>query len=132
MSTSDRVAYLASRDERRAAERAAAPRRTAADVLASPVVIRVVYLGWIGGRHQHNAYGYGVDYQRIILSEGRVQDWTACLFAKYPDVDWRQSHDYYPALDRLFAAPDCDEPGGIPEDDGHFGGTDPIMRAGAA
>jgi hypothetical protein len=129
VSTFDRLAYLATRDERAAA-------RPSGPTLAAALADRAVALVRIRSRCDarfkpyRDLVAFTAEYRRVWFD---AEDYDADkairagLIAWYmdlhPTVDWRQDHQLVLATGKVQSAPEAWEDGFLPEDDFSFGGS---------
>lgn len=104
------------------------------------VCIRIRAYGWTGGaRTRHTIRCYDAQFGEVLLSTDPAaevaerEQLLAAMLAAFPDVDWTRNHQILLGGDgtAIWAAPDVDEPGFIPEDDRTFGALRPPAYAAA-
>lgn len=82
-----------------------------------------------GDRCHHQVLGYDAARQPVHLTAAQSTAVADLLFHRYPRILWTRDHDYHPAVGMLRQSPLAEEPGGIPSEDGTFGGSDPAFKA---
>lgn len=102
------------------------------------VCIRIRARNYASGlRIRHDIVCFNDRFDRVLLSQDPAAelDERAALLTMmldaFPGVDWTRDHQIVIGGDgtTIHAAPDVDEPGFIPEDDGTFGTLKPPVQA---
>lgn len=116
------------------------PERTVGDGMdpAGIVCIRIQTHGWAaGGRIRHTIECFNDRHQTVLLSRDPAREVAereqllAAILAQFPGIDWDRSHQVLidPDGAAVWAMPDVNELGFIPEDDGTFGPRRPPAYA---
>ncbi len=125
---------------RAAAVVAAGPARTLGDGQDPEAImcIRIYAHGWAaGGRIRHTIECFNDRHQAVLLSRDPAreaaerQQLLAAVFEQFPGIDWDRSHQVLidPDGTAVWAMPDVNELGFIPEQDGTFGTRRPPRYA---
>lgn len=114
----DRLTYLATRGQRAAEQ----PRRTLGHALAAdrPAWYRIHVQYSRGGSRVYRLHAWTADYRPCEPGTTAQQ-----LIAAHPDIDWWRSHDIDAVTGAVYAVPEPDEDGALPELDGTFGNRRP-------
>lgn len=112
----DRLDYLTSRD-RRAAEHAG---RTLGQALATdvPAWYRIHVQYSRGGTRVYTLYAWTARHTWCRIPDGVT---AQQLMDAHPGIDWWLSHDVDAVTGAVYAVPEPDEDGALPEVDGTFG-----------
>jgi hypothetical protein len=120
----DRLDFLTTR-EQRAAEQ---PARTLGQALAerAPAWYRIHVQYSRGGARVYTLYAWTADYRWCDAAPGVT---AQTLMAAHPEINWWRSHDIDPATGAVYAVPEPDEDGALPEVDRSFGERRPPALA---
>ncbi|HEY3477506.1 MAG TPA: hypothetical protein VGL02_01290 [Streptomyces sp.] len=116
----DRLTYLATRDQRTADT----PKRTLAEAMATdvPAWYRIHVQYSRGGTRLYRLEAWTADHRPCAPAPGIT---AQSLMAAHPDIDWWRSHDVDARTGAVYAVPEPDEDGAIPELDRTFGDRRP-------
>ncbi|MFL6113957.1 MAG: hypothetical protein ACJ786_21750 [Catenulispora sp.] len=100
--------------------------------------IRIRAHGWAGGgRIRHTVTCYNATHAEVLLSTdpsteaAERAELLAAMFTQFPGIDWNRSHQVLIGAGEtgVWAAPDADEPGFLPDEDLTFGALKPPVYA---
>ena len=120
----DRLDFLTTR-EQRATEQ---PRRTLGQALAErvPALYRIRIQYDRAGARRFELEAWTADFKGCEAPAGVT---AHSLMAAHPEINWWRSHDIDPATGAVYAVPEPDEDGALPEVDRSFGERRPPALA---